>query len=245
MALPPPPNLPMPPNNQNNLTPPPRPAPVFGVPGGGKDTPDPFLPTSSGPPLRSTQPVPSAPGFNNLVTPIPPPAFRQPPIQRRRRRPLMLILIGLVVLLVLGGVGWAVARFFFFDQPSADQAEASPTPESSGSPEPTDAADLGAQEVKDDDLDGLTNAEERFYGTNPLDQDTDKDTYKDGEEVRAGYDPLGPGKLDLDKDGFPDPEERAFGTDPFKPDTDGDGYLDGDEIKNGFNPLIPSPGDKL
>lgn len=97
----------------------------------------------------------------------------------------------------------------------------------------------------DEDNDGLTTAEERFYNTDPALADTDKDGFKDGEEVRAGYDPLGPGKLDTDNDGFPDPDERSFGSDPANPDTDGDGYNDGAEIKNGYNPLIQSPGDKL
>ncbi len=48
----------------------------------------------------------------------------------------------------------------------------------------------------DIDGDGLSNCEEMFiYGTEPLDPDTDQDTYLDGEEVENNYDPLGPGKL--------------------------------------------------
>jgi hypothetical protein len=116
----------------------------------------------------------------------------------------------------------------------------SPTP-TSGDSSSTDPE----SEVLDADADGLTTAEERFYGTDPNNSDTDGDGFSDGEEVRAGYDPLGPGKLDSDNDGFADPDEREFGTDPFNPDTDGDGYSDGDEIQNGYNPLIPAPGDKL
>ncbi len=47
----------------------------------------------------------------------------------------------------------------------------------------------------DNDNDGLTNAEEKQYGTDPLNPDTDGDGYKDGEEVRHGYNPMGSGKL--------------------------------------------------
>jgi len=44
----------------------------------------------------------------------------------------------------------------------------------------------------DSDQDGLTDAEEKLYGTNPHKPDTDGDSYTDGAEVRAGYDPLKP-----------------------------------------------------
>ena len=48
----------------------------------------------------------------------------------------------------------------------------------------------------DDDKDGLTNSEESFYGTDPKNPDTDGDGYNDAAEVKAGYDPNGPGKLE-------------------------------------------------
>ena len=48
----------------------------------------------------------------------------------------------------------------------------------------------------DTDADGLSDsAEIRVYKTNPLDPDSDDDTYLDGAEVRAGYDPNGTGRL--------------------------------------------------
>lgn len=51
----------------------------------------------------------------------------------------------------------------------------------------------------DTDADGLFDREEVVkYGTDPLNPDTDGDGYKDGEEIEAGYDPAGPGKLNLD-----------------------------------------------
>ncbi len=63
--------------------------------------------------------------------------------------------------------------------------------------EPTieqDAATASMAEA-DDDNDGLTNAEEAQYGTNPQEPDTDGDGFLDGEEVKNGYNPLGEGVL--------------------------------------------------
>lgn len=42
----------------------------------------------------------------------------------------------------------------------------------------------------DSDGDGLSNEEERLYGTDPFNKDTDGDGYSDGVEVKGGYDPL-------------------------------------------------------
>lgn len=47
----------------------------------------------------------------------------------------------------------------------------------------------------DVDADGLTDAEETFYGTDPLRFDTDGDGYGDGDEVQHGYNPVGTGAL--------------------------------------------------
>ncbi len=45
---------------------------------------------------------------------------------------------------------------------------------------------------QDSDQDGLSNDEEKLYGTNPSVKDTDGDGYGDGIEVESGYDPLKP-----------------------------------------------------
>ncbi len=42
----------------------------------------------------------------------------------------------------------------------------------------------------DSDQDGLSDEEEKIYGTDPHNPDTDGDGYSDGAEVRSGYDPL-------------------------------------------------------
>lgn len=44
----------------------------------------------------------------------------------------------------------------------------------------------------DSDQDDLTDSEEKLYGTDPHNPDTDGDGYKDGTEVKAGYNPLKP-----------------------------------------------------
>ncbi len=49
----------------------------------------------------------------------------------------------------------------------------------------------------DDDHDGLTNAEENYWGTDPENPDTDGDGFTDGEEVLSGHNPLKKGPDDL------------------------------------------------
>lgn len=44
----------------------------------------------------------------------------------------------------------------------------------------------------DSDQDGLTDAEEKTYGTNPQNSDTDNDGYSDFAEIKGGYDPKKP-----------------------------------------------------
>lgn len=44
----------------------------------------------------------------------------------------------------------------------------------------------------DSDQDGLSDEEEKAYGTNPFVADTDEDGYSDGAEVKSGYNPLKP-----------------------------------------------------
>lgn len=95
-----------------------------------------------------------------------------------------------------------------------DATAVPPAPETS-TPGQTEPADANAP---DDDQDGLTNEEEamlgtnvasadsdsdglfdreevRVYRTNPLNPDTDGDTFTDGSEVKSGYNPNGSGKL--------------------------------------------------
>lgn len=63
----------------------------------------------------------------------------------------------------------------------------------------TNAEELEAGTLSSDpdtDDDGLGDREEvKVYGTDPRDEDTDGDTFLDGQEVASGYNPNGPGKL--------------------------------------------------
>lgn len=43
----------------------------------------------------------------------------------------------------------------------------------------------------DEDGDGLLNMQESQYGTDPLQKDTDGDSFDDGQEIRTNHNPLG------------------------------------------------------
>ena len=88
----------------------------------------------------------------------------------------------------------------------------------------------------DNDSDGLTNAMERVYGTDPNNPDSDGDFLQDGFEVDHALDPMA-AVLDPDEDGLNNDTEIAIGTDPLNPDTDSDSFLDGEEVEYLANPL--------
>jgi hypothetical protein len=73
------------------------------------------------------------------------------------------------------------------------------------------APDLSAE--IDSDGDGLSDAQERLLGTDPMDADTDDD-------------------------GLPDGEEEQNGSNPTVADSDGDGHLDGTEVLVGMDPAV-------
>ncbi|MDA1168887.1 MAG: hypothetical protein O3A36_00950 [bacterium] len=210
--------------------------PPINIPGEGFDIPDPFAPLKS---------IPSPIG----VAPI---SVTKHAMESRHAARWVFISIGIFIA-VVSLVAVVFLVYGLFTKPVSTVIPTySPVPVTSIAP-----AEIGmpvlvpeilsndTSDLADPDNDGLTNAEERYYGTDPNIPDTDGDSYLDGDEVRNGYNPLGSGKLDSDNDGFPDPDERKFGTDPFNPDTDKDGYSDGEEITRGYNPLIASPNDKL
>ena len=68
--------------------------------------------------------------------------------------------------------------------------------------------------LRDMDHDGLTDAAEEEFGSDPNNSDTDSD-------------------------GLNDASEKYYGTDPNNSDTDGDGYSDGEEVENGYSPVGP------
>ncbi|MGZ5385647.1 MAG: hypothetical protein ACXWH0_16920, partial [Acidimicrobiia bacterium] len=108
-------------------------------------------------------------------------------------------------------------------------------------------------EDTDSDGDGLSDAQEAAFGTDPANPDSDEDGLLDGAEVTTGTDPT---LYDTDGDGFGDNAEVANGSDPNDPasvppgepalDTDGDMLTDDQEVELGTNPeLADSDGDGL
>ena len=93
----------------------------------------------------------------------------------------------------------------------------------------------------DVDNDGLTNALEQYWGTDPWNDDSDGDGLADGVEVNThGTSPV---LVDTDADGLTDSHEIDLGLDPKSEDTDGDGMSDGWEIENGLDPRSASGDD--
>ncbi len=79
---------------------------------------------------------------------------------------------------------------------------------------------------EDLDLDGLTNKQEKEYGTSIELYDTDMDGLSDYDEIFVyKTDPL---KKDTDNDGINDYDEIELGLDPLKQDSKNDGIKDGD-----------------
>ncbi len=186
-----------------------------------------------------------------------------------------LVIAGIILILLAAG---GVAAWYFFGGSSEEQL---PTPTPTVSPDlpgtlpsssieptnsfvipsasPTPAAPLAFSGVcpdtwatgQDTDGDTLPDSVEAIYGTDENASDTDNDGYNDGQEVRAGYDPLNAVssvRLDSDHDGLFDNEECVWGTDVFDPDSDGDGFQDGSEVENGYDPAKKGDGngsDKL
>jgi len=103
----------------------------------------------------------------------------------------------------------------------------------------------------DTDEDGLSDADEADYGTDPAVYDTDGDGFGDNQEVVTGSDPLdensvpanGQPGVDTDGDLLSDAEEAEIGTDPTKLDTDGDELSDFAEV--GFEPGSSTGTDPL
>ncbi len=101
---------------------------------------------------------------------------------------------------------------------------------------------LHSEQTTDPDGDGLTDADEALYYTDPLDADSDHDSFFDGDEVKNGYSPLAAGKVkmnehDHDMDGLNDEFEGIFGSDRGKKDTDHDGFSDFEEVAHGYSPI--------
>ncbi len=92
---------------------------------------------------------------------------------------------------------------------------------------------------QDYDEDNLGNLDEKNWGCDPGNPDTDGDTLLDGDEIKRYYtNPLmSDAEADHDGDGLTNVEEvDIHESDPSNPDSDGDGYGDGEEVENGSDP---------
>ncbi len=99
------------------------------------------------------------------------------------------------------------------------------------------AIHFGVEELREDDGDGLPDEWEKIYASdcslmNPAD-DWDGDGLTNQEEFFAGTQPL---EADFDQDGLNDAEELQAGTDPWIQDCDHDEMPDGYEVANGLLP---------
>jgi hypothetical protein len=120
---------------------------------------------------------------------------------------------------------------------------------SSGTDDPAnDGVDFDADGLcdagdPDDDNDGLADADESTFGTNPFNPDTDGDGLFDGTEVDIAEGSGCPSPLVVDSDGdtLSDGDEVAAGTNTCNIDTDGDGLpdnVDPDPLDPGLQEFI-------
>jgi hypothetical protein len=162
--------------------------------------------------VQDTPAVPPAPkSFESRLTS--PDTFTESPRQGFKK--IVLTIAGIAVIVgMVGAGGWFAYDKFLKPQPLnpnlninvSPQPEPQPQPQPEPTPQPV---------VLDNDNDGLTDAQEADFKTDPFNPDTDGDGLFDGEEV------------------------NIYHTDPLNPDTDGDTYKDGSEVKNGYDPLGP------
>lgn len=138
------------------------------------------------------KPAPVAP------LPVPPPAVvikpLLTPLPPKRKVPLIVwILVGFLLLCAGGGIAYV-----FLGKGQTQEVVTTPPVQTTlpKDDEPKDEPKVVEKPTepepsKDTDSDGLTDIEERMYGTDARNPDSDKDTFLDGNEVFHRYDPNG------------------------------------------------------
>lgn len=132
--------------------------------------------------------------------------LKPPPPKRRVRVPAWLIVVGAVLIVGVAVGGWLVLGSLEEPEiavdtpvltpptPSVPVVPTTPVVIPVAPPEPTPPANpfgTGVYPGKDSDSDGLTDVEEKLYGSHELRPDTDGDAHIDGNEVHHLYDPTG------------------------------------------------------
>lgn len=148
-------------------------------------------------PAPASVPPPTMPGV-----PAPPPTPPKPKAKESKKW-LLIPILALIFLALMGFAAW------WFLQPKAPPASPTPSvtlpaaatqPEPQPEPAPQPQPEPATTTVEtpaapapeaDDDADGLTNAEEALYGTNPNNADSDADGFSDSVEVINLYNPAG------------------------------------------------------
>lgn len=139
-------------------------------------------------PKPSVQQLPQKPPVPVVVTPPPvqvpqPQATAQKPLlpPKKKSKLPFILLGGLIIVLLIGGGAWYYFSTTQVEPPVVIAPEPEPEPEPTPQP-PRNSLDT--------DSDGLTDIEERLYGTDFRNPDTDGDSFIDGNEVFHGYNPL-------------------------------------------------------
>ncbi len=134
-------------------------------------------------PVVAPPPVAVAPAVKSVLTPLPP----------KRRVPIALWIA--LILVALLGVGAVAYVMLTKTPPQTITPVVIPTPLPTTpvvtAPKPTVTTPIAPTQSKDSDSDGLTDIEERMYGTDYRNPDSDGDTFLDGNEVFHRYDPNG------------------------------------------------------
>ncbi len=111
------------------------------------------------------------------------------------------LVIGILIVLIVGILGGTVV--FVVQRLRGDDPEPLNTTPSLSNLDPAREGQATVVSPNEDtDGDGLTNAEESIWGTDPKNADTDGDSYRDGEEVTASHNPTIPGPNDKLPAGF-------------------------------------------
>jgi len=104
---------------------------------------------------------------------------------------LVIVILLVMILLAVGGLGFAYSQGIFDLPPVVVEPTPDPTPDPEpnvAKPTPEPAKPISGA---DTDSDGLTNVEELLYGTDFRNPDSDSDTFLDGNEVFHRFDPRG------------------------------------------------------